>query len=141
MRERLRQYRDKALRDDLLAAFIVAILLIPQSLAYALLAGLPAEPIYGMTPEAGLGKGFVYADGRAGAGGRGEIEGLAGEDNGRLGEGAALFVVGDEAVEVETSGEAAAEAATSDDAGDEPTADEPTADEPAAETGEEKAEA
>jgi hydroxymethylglutaryl-CoA lyase len=27
-------------------------------------AGLPGEPIYGMTPEAGLAKGFVYADGR-----------------------------------------------------------------------------
>lgn len=26
-------------------------------------AGLPGEPIYGMTPEAGLTKGFVYADG------------------------------------------------------------------------------
>jgi SulP family sulfate permease len=32
-----------ALRDDLVAAFIVAILLIPQSLAYALLAGLPPQ--------------------------------------------------------------------------------------------------
>ena len=32
-----------------------------------LLAGLPDEPLYGMTPEAGLGKGFVYADGRIGA--------------------------------------------------------------------------
>ncbi len=30
----------------------------------ALRAGLPGEPIYGMTPEAGLGKGFAYADGR-----------------------------------------------------------------------------
>ena len=30
----------------------------------ALRAGLPGEPIYGMTPEAGLGKTFVYADGR-----------------------------------------------------------------------------
>ena len=28
-------------------------------------AGLPGEPIYGMTPEAGLTKGFIYADGRA----------------------------------------------------------------------------
>lgn len=27
-------------------------------------AGLPGEPIYGMTPEAGLNKGFLYADGR-----------------------------------------------------------------------------
>jgi hydroxymethylglutaryl-CoA lyase len=26
--------------------------------------GLPGEPLYGMTPEAGLSKGFVYADGR-----------------------------------------------------------------------------
>ena len=33
----------EALRDDLVAAFIVAILLIPQSLAYALLAGLPPQ--------------------------------------------------------------------------------------------------
>ncbi len=31
----------------------------------ALQAGLPGEPIYGMTPEAGLTKGFVYADGRS----------------------------------------------------------------------------
>ena len=31
----------------------------------ALQAGLPGEPLYGMTPEAGLTKGFVYADGRA----------------------------------------------------------------------------
>jgi hydroxymethylglutaryl-CoA lyase len=30
----------------------------------ALQAGLPGEPIYGMTPEAGLTRGFVYADGR-----------------------------------------------------------------------------
>jgi len=27
--------------------------------------GLPGEPLYGMTPEAGLARGFVYADGRA----------------------------------------------------------------------------
>ena len=32
-------------------------------------AGLPGEPIYGMTPQAGLTKGFVYADGRTPAGG------------------------------------------------------------------------
>ncbi|MEN9539907.1 MAG: hypothetical protein RLZZ126_2142 [Pseudomonadota bacterium] len=31
----------------------------------ALQAGLPGEPVYGMTPEAGLTKGFHYADGRA----------------------------------------------------------------------------
>ncbi len=38
-----RDYRRDALRDDLVAAFIVAILLIPQSLAYALMAGLPPQ--------------------------------------------------------------------------------------------------
>ena len=31
----------------------------------ALQAGLPGEPLYGMTPNVGLSKGFVYADGRA----------------------------------------------------------------------------
>lgn len=30
----------------------------------ALLAGLPGESLYGMVPEAGLGRGFAYADGR-----------------------------------------------------------------------------
>lgn len=30
----------------------------------ALRAGLPGEPLYGMTPEAGLTRGFTYADGR-----------------------------------------------------------------------------
>jgi sulfate permease, SulP family len=35
--------RRTALRDDLLAAAIVSVLLIPQSLAYALLAGLPPQ--------------------------------------------------------------------------------------------------
>lgn len=30
----------------------------------ALQAGLPGEPVYGMTPDAGLTKGFAYADGR-----------------------------------------------------------------------------
>jgi SulP family sulfate permease len=40
---RLRHYRDAALRDDLLAGAIVAVLLIPQGLAYALLAGLPPQ--------------------------------------------------------------------------------------------------
>lgn len=35
--------RHTALRDDLLAAAIVSVLLIPQSLAYALLAGLPPQ--------------------------------------------------------------------------------------------------
>jgi sulfate permease, SulP family len=41
--DRLRAYRSQALRDDLVAALVVTVLLIPQSLAYALLAGLPAE--------------------------------------------------------------------------------------------------
>jgi SulP family sulfate permease len=40
------EYNKSALSNDLMAAFIVTIMLIPQSLAYALLAGLP--------PEAGL---------------------------------------------------------------------------------------
>lgn len=40
------RYRDAALTDDLIAALIVAILLVPQSLAYALLAGLP--PVVGV---------------------------------------------------------------------------------------------
>ncbi|MBC7956606.1 MAG: sulfate transporter, partial [Cytophagales bacterium] len=40
---RLRHYQQVSLRDDLLAALIVAVLLIPQSLAYALLAGLPPQ--------------------------------------------------------------------------------------------------
>lgn len=38
-----RRYNGAALADDLLAAAIVTIMLIPQSLAYALLAGLPPE--------------------------------------------------------------------------------------------------
>lgn len=38
-----RQYNGQTLVSDLLAAVIVTIMLIPQSLAYALLAGLPAE--------------------------------------------------------------------------------------------------
>ena len=38
-----RQYNRDALSNDLLAALIVTIMLIPQSLAYALLAGLPPE--------------------------------------------------------------------------------------------------
>jgi sulfate permease, SulP family len=39
----LRDYKQDTLASDLLAALIVTVLLIPQSLAYALLAGLPAE--------------------------------------------------------------------------------------------------
>lgn len=38
-----RHYDRQSLSDDLLAAVIVTIMLIPQSLAYALLAGLPAQ--------------------------------------------------------------------------------------------------
>lgn len=41
--EWLREYRRDTFAADLLAGFIVTIMLIPQSLAYALLAGLPAE--------------------------------------------------------------------------------------------------
>ncbi len=44
--EWLRAYDRQALADDLMASVIVTIMLIPQSLAYAMLAGLP--------PEAGL---------------------------------------------------------------------------------------
>ena len=38
-----RTYSRQALSNDLIAAVIVTIMLIPQSLAYALLAGLPPE--------------------------------------------------------------------------------------------------
>ena len=43
---RWRDYRRSALGDDLVAAVIVTILLVPQSLAYAMLAGLP--PVVGV---------------------------------------------------------------------------------------------
>ncbi len=43
---RWRAYRHSALTDDLIAAAIVTILLVPQSLAYAMLAGLP--PVVGV---------------------------------------------------------------------------------------------
>jgi SulP family sulfate permease len=39
----LRPYLRDALRDDLIAAVVVSVLLIPQSLAYAMLAGLPPQ--------------------------------------------------------------------------------------------------
>ena len=42
-RSRWRGYARTALRDDVVAACVVSVLLIPQSLAYALLAGLPAQ--------------------------------------------------------------------------------------------------
>lgn len=48
--------------------------------------------------------GDALDDPRAGAGELGEIDGLAVEHDGRLGEGEAPFVVGDEAVEVEVDG-------------------------------------
>lgn len=38
-----RDYRHRLLKDDLLAALVVSVLLIPQSLAYAMLAGVPAQ--------------------------------------------------------------------------------------------------
>ncbi len=38
-----RTYDRGALANDLVAAVVVTIMLIPQSLAYAMLAGLPAE--------------------------------------------------------------------------------------------------
>ena len=44
--ERLRNYKRSDLPDDLLAGLTVAIILVPQSMAYALLAGMP--PIYGL---------------------------------------------------------------------------------------------
>ena len=39
----LKTYNTRTFSDDLLAAVIVTIMLVPQSLAYALLAGVPAE--------------------------------------------------------------------------------------------------
>src|SRR5918912_1302743 len=41
--DRWRAYARQTLRDDAVAACVVSVLLIPQSLAYALLAGLPAQ--------------------------------------------------------------------------------------------------
>lgn len=43
LRRTLADYRRQALRDDLVASFIVVVLLVPQGLAYALLAGLPPQ--------------------------------------------------------------------------------------------------
>lgn len=42
-RATLRPYLRDSLRDDLIAAMVVSVLLIPQSLAYAMLAGLPPQ--------------------------------------------------------------------------------------------------
>ena len=39
----LSSYRLSTFRQDLMAAFVVTIMLVPQSLAYALLAGVPAQ--------------------------------------------------------------------------------------------------
>lgn len=66
--DRLSHYRRDALRDDLVAAFIVAILLIPQSLAYALVAGLPPQvgvfaSILPMLAYAALGSSSVNSVG------------------------------------------------------------------------------
>lgn len=68
--ERARAYAGTALRDDLVAALIVAILLIPQSLAYALVAGLPAQvgvyaSIVPMLVYAALGSSSVNSVGPA----------------------------------------------------------------------------
>ncbi len=45
-RARWQQYRKAALADDLVGSLIITVLLVPQSLAYALLAGLP--PVVGV---------------------------------------------------------------------------------------------
>ncbi|MEL6942154.1 MAG: SulP family inorganic anion transporter, partial [Bacteroidota bacterium] len=44
--ESLKSYNQTALKGDLIAGFTVAVMLVPQGMAYALLAGLP--PIYGL---------------------------------------------------------------------------------------------
>ncbi|HEX3140093.1 MAG TPA: SulP family inorganic anion transporter, partial [Rhizobacter sp.] len=67
---RIQDYRHRGLRDDLLAAAIVAVLLIPQALAYALLAGLPPQVgIYAsllpMLAYAALGSSSVASVGPA----------------------------------------------------------------------------
>lgn len=66
--DRARAYARTAARDDLVAALIVAILLIPQSLAYALLAGLPPQvgvyaTILPMLAYAALGSSSVNSVG------------------------------------------------------------------------------
>ena len=53
----VKQYRWHTLSDDLIAAVIVTVMLIPQSLAYAMLAGLP--PVTGL--YASIGPLVVYA--------------------------------------------------------------------------------
>lgn len=68
MTSRWQRYRRESLRDDLVAALIVAILLIPQSLAYAILAGLPPQvgvyaTILPMLAYAALGSSSVNSVG------------------------------------------------------------------------------
>jgi hypothetical protein len=68
-----RRYDRNALTGDMVAAVIVTIMLIPQSLAYALLAGLPPEvgiyaSIAPLHPVCDL-RHQPHAGGRAGGGG------------------------------------------------------------------------
>ena len=70
LRGDLARYRDKALADDLVAALVVAILLVPQGVAYALLAGLPPEvgvyaSVLPMVAYAALGSSSVNSIGPA----------------------------------------------------------------------------
>jgi SulP family sulfate permease len=55
--EWLPQYKRKDVRGDLLAGLTVAVMLVPQGMAYALLAGMP--PIYGL--YAGIVPLLLYA--------------------------------------------------------------------------------
>jgi SulP family sulfate permease len=72
--DRWAQYLGKSLHDDLIAALVVSVLLIPQSLAYAQLAGLPpqvglyasllplvAYAAFGSSPVLGIGPVAVLA--------------------------------------------------------------------------------
>lgn len=70
LRGALARYREAALADDLVAAVIVSILLVPQGVAYALLAGLPPEAgVYAsllpMVAYAALGSSNVNSVGPA----------------------------------------------------------------------------
>jgi sulfate permease, SulP family len=73
-RSRMRNYSGGPLRADLMAGFVVSVLLIPQSLAYAMLAGLPpqiglyasllplvAYAALGSSPVLGIGPAAVLA--------------------------------------------------------------------------------
>lgn len=57
IKKSLRNYSKAAFRNDLIAGITVGIMLVPQGMAYALLAGMP--PIYGL--YAGLIPLFLYA--------------------------------------------------------------------------------